>query len=325
MLTMSGPPTVGASWFDRKQATSSWSSLGFAMLATLALFASAAITVRSAPTWFETRSPIIEPPVVLHLAPPLAVPVPRTAPAPTPARARARETAQPTTVAPTIAAPTPVPIGVRAESASTAPPAPPKVIPLSPVPPTAPFDTGAVHDAIIEHIGVPTHPRAISHPSVVVTPAGITEHVPLTKAKQDSLLAAASAAWAADLKKPIDGEARGLIDQSQRNQAMLHTSATGAGGGSGYTAGKGMDGVGTVQPGSQSAGAGGATNTTLLSIPFPLFYPGPSPAQRKRDSIVNADNLARLTRLRARVESLRLADSLAKVRADSIAKIHIIP
>ncbi len=52
-----------------------------------------------------------------------------------------------------------------------------------------------------------------------------------------------------------------------------------------------------------------------VSIPLPLFSRGPSKAQRKRDSIVNADYVRRLQRLeafaRARLDSLCHADSLA--------------
>jgi hypothetical protein len=53
-----------------------------------------------------------------------------------------------------------------------------------------------------------------------------------------------------------------------------------------------------------------------VSVPFPLFAAGPSPAQRKRDSIVNADNLRRLHRMlefaRARLDSICRTDSLAR-------------
>jgi hypothetical protein len=55
------------------------------------------------------------------------------------------------------------------------------------------------------------------------------------------------------------------------------------------------------------------------SVPFHLFSRGPSPEQRKRDSIIDADNLARLARLaeRARLkrDSMLAANRLA--RSDS--------
>jgi hypothetical protein len=91
---------------------------------------------------------------------------------------------------------------------------------------------------------------------------------------------------------------------SQLADAMLHRRATTAGMSPAYVGGPGVDGVGAVRPGTVTAGAGGSTNIVLYSIPLPLFYPGPSPEQRRRDSIVNADNLARLARLKARADSL---------------------
>ena len=52
-----------------------------------------------------------------------------------------------------------------------------------------------------------------------------------------------------------------------------------------------------------------------VGIPLPMFSRGPSPAQRARDSVVNADNVKRLARLadraKAKRDSLRHADSLA--------------
>lgn len=315
MLTTGGPPTVGGAWFDRQSASSSWSSIGISMLATAALFASAAIAIRSAPTWFELRPHVAEPPMVVHLSPPIAVPAPRRVAAP-PTGARP---ARPTPPAPVVA-PTTAPVGVTAEPAPVV--AAPRSAPIATIPLGPPRDSSSMPGAAPT---LPLAPTAASQAGSAITAAGFTWHLRLTKAQRDSINRAKAAGWAADLKGPIDGEARAQIEQSQHNAAMLHTSATGAGGGSGNTPGKGMDGVGAVQPGSQSAGAGGATNTTLVSIPFPLFYPGPSPQQRKRDSIVNADNLARMARLRARVDSLRRADSLAKVHADSLAKVRIIP
>ena len=51
-------------------------------------------------------------------------------------------------------------------------------------------------------------------------------------------------------------------------------------------------------------------------IAFPLFSPGPSPAERRRDSIGNAEYVARLRRLQDRVrlrnDSVRIADSSSR-------------
>jgi hypothetical protein len=55
-----------------------------------------------------------------------------------------------------------------------------------------------------------------------------------------------------------------------------------------------------------------------IPVPLPQFSRGPSPKQRIKDSIVNADNLPRLARLaeraRAKRDSLRRADSLAMLK-----------
>lgn len=57
-----------------------------------------------------------------------------------------------------------------------------------------------------------------------------------------------------------------------------------------------------------------------VSVPFPLFAAGPSRAQRRRDSIVNADYVARLARMarfaRARLDSLCHVDSVARASAE---------
>lgn len=60
------------------------------------------------------------------------------------------------------------------------------------------------------------------------------------------------------------------------------------------------------QPGTLSAG---------VSIPFPLFSPGPSAAERKRNAVIDADNQLRLRRLQDR--ELAKADS---IRADSLRR-----
>ena len=59
-----------------------------------------------------------------------------------------------------------------------------------------------------------------------------------------------------------------------------------------------------------------------FSLPFPFFSYSGSPQKQLRDSILNADIQARIARIlergRAKRDSLRRADSLAKVRGDRI-------
>jgi hypothetical protein len=56
-----------------------------------------------------------------------------------------------------------------------------------------------------------------------------------------------------------------------------------------------------------------------MSIPFPVFEPGPSAAQRKRDAIVAAENQARLYRLEDRLFQKRDSIRLDSLRRDSVA------
>jgi hypothetical protein len=59
-----------------------------------------------------------------------------------------------------------------------------------------------------------------------------------------------------------------------------------------------------------------------FSLPFPFFSYSGSPQKQLRDSILNADIQARIARIlergRAKRDSLRRADSLAKARRDRI-------
>jgi hypothetical protein len=56
-----------------------------------------------------------------------------------------------------------------------------------------------------------------------------------------------------------------------------------------------------------------------MSIPVPIFEPGPSAAQRKRDAVVAAENQARLYRLEDRLFQKRDSIRLDSLRRDSIA------
>lgn len=66
-------------------------------------------------------------------------------------------------------------------------------------------------------------------------------------------------------------------------------------------------------------GGNGARICVCVSLPLPIFEPGPSAAQRKRDAIVAADNLARLNRLGDRLRQRRDSIRLDSLRRDSLA------
>jgi hypothetical protein len=117
----------------------------------------------------------------------------------------------------------------------------------------------------------------------------------------------------------------GSIDQSQGQAKMLAQRSTSVGMTNGLYVpmGKGVGGVGAVN--------GGKTGVTMdsrgvgVSIPFPLFSPGLSPAERKRNEKLYAEYLAFLRREQEVIlfkrDSIR-ADSL---RLDSLAKRRVIP
>jgi hypothetical protein len=120
------------------------------------------------------------------------------------------------------------------------------------------------------------------------------------------------------------GAAR-LIDQSQGQARMLAQRSTSVGMTNGLYVpmGKGVGGVGAVN--------GGKTGVTMdsrgigVSVPFPLFSPGPSPEERKRNEKLHAEYLAYLRReqevILLKRDSVR-ADSL---RRDSLSKRRIVP
>ena len=92
--------------------------------------------------------------------------------------------------------------------------------------------------------------------------------------------------------------------------------------------GSGVGGVGAVN--------GGKTGLTMdsrgvgVSVPFPLFSSGPSPAERKRNEKLVAEYLAVLRALNDRIlmkrDSIR-ADSLRadSVRLENLLKRRIVP
>jgi len=51
-----------------------------------------------------------------------------------------------------------------------------------------------------------------------------------------------------------------------------------------------------------------------IGIPLPLFSPGPSREQRRRDSIVDGDNRARLKRLLERARAAKATRDTTKTR-----------
>jgi len=290
---------------------------------TAALFAVAFVSMRSVAPWSDTEREPAATPLVVPLRPPPAAPRKETplVPAPQPApRIRTDVTPAPPTVtaAPRVIAPIVAPI------------APPTVLPVAP--PVA-ADTARARDVAPAIPTAPTLRRNSGLADTAMTvrggapsyaPAGVTDasRAKNTAKLRDSVITEKLEAinW---LTAPMSAEAKSGIAQSQNQARMLMQRSTSVGMTNGLYVpmGSGVGGVGAVN--------GGKTGVTMdsrgvgVSLPFPLFSPGPSPAERKRNEKLHAEYLAYLRheqevillrRDSIRADSLRL-DSLAKKRA----------
>ncbi|HEX4683787.1 MAG TPA: hypothetical protein VH277_13805 [Gemmatimonadaceae bacterium] len=303
--------TNGPRWFDRTTPDPRWPSVGISLLITAAMFSTALVAMRSFAPWRSAIDEVAEKPVVVRLVPAPTRPAPRP---PKLAEERPVEairppvpvpTAIPTTIAPVT---TPQHIGT---------PTIPTVAVLGAPSPANDSTAGAAgrrsaaSATATVAAGVYAHGAPIARAGVVLPPRTLD-----TPAVRDSILKVRMAAMAEMAKKPPTGDVAAMLEQSQRVAERMARRATTAGNSADIHVpmGSGVDGV-------------GADKSGLVSIPFPLFYPGPSPEQRKHDEAIYRDYLAALSRLQKRVATKRdsiLADS---VRADSIAKARpkIVP
>jgi len=313
----------GLHWLDRQPRGPRWPSFGVAAAVTAALFAVAFVSMRSVAPWSDTEREPASTPLVVPLRPPPAAPRKETpvVPAPQPApRIRTDVTPAPPTVtaAPRVIAPIVAPL------------APPTALPVAP--PVA-ADTARARDVAPAIPTVPTLRRNSGLADTAMTvrggapsyaPAGVTDasRAKNTAKLRDSVITEKLEAinW---LTAPMSAEAKSGIAQSQDQARMLMQRSTSVGMTNGLYVpmGSGVGGVGAVN--------GGKTGVTMdsrgvgVSLPFPLFSPGPSPAERKRNEKLHAEYLAYLRheqevillrRDSIRADSLRL-DSLAKKRA----------
>jgi hypothetical protein len=110
------------------------------------------------------------------------------------------------------------------------------------------------------------------------------------------------------------GREKAELEQSQRDARALRTRALTAGNSRDLVVlqGKGMNGVGAVDP-SSTGGLG-----IGFSIPFTLFSSGPTREQRKKNEIIDADNQLRQRRLQDRMYLKRDSIRADSIRADSI-------
>jgi len=287
----------GSRWLDRRRPDSRWSSIGVSVAATAALFAAALASMKSVAFWTEVVSHE-SPTEVVRLEPPAPRP---PAPPRVVRRGGPRATAAPAVVPRAIEAP-PVSVPVAA--------------PVQPTPVAAPVDTAvagarSARPAIPVGVVVPHEvalpdPATITHGAAPMAPAGVVApHTANTATLRESLAASRmlSIAELARTRAPTERELADL-KASQRQAAMLARRAT--------TAGNSRD---VHVPMGKGVGGVGAADGGGVSIPFPLFSRGPSPAERRRNDSLDADYRLRLGRLQERARRL---DSL---RRDSLARL----
>ena len=303
----------GLHWLDRQPQGPRWPSFGVAAAVTAALFAVAFVSMRSVAPWSESAREPAQAPLVIPLQPPPAtmrkdMPV-IPQPQPVPTVRRQSEPAPPTvTPAPQIVAPTVTPV------------APPIALPI-PVPTPVSADTSRARDVapsiptvpILKHnSGLPDTAMAIRG-GAAYAPAGVTiaSRTKNSAKLRDSVITEklAAVSWA---NVPMSAATASSIGQSQDQARILAQRSTSVGMTNGLYVpmGQGVGGVGAVN--------GGKTGLTMdsrgigVSVPFPLFSPGPSPEERKRNEKLLAEYLDFLRRQNDRI--LLKRDS---VRADS--------
>lgn len=284
-------------WLDRGP-ESNWSGFAFSVAITIGLFAAAFIAMNQVPQWTASSDAIRELPAVVRLEWPRAKPIPAPRPA-----ARVMTSA----VSPPSAAPPTVPSVVVPQAPVRQPDTTGTGTATSEVAPTA----GANNRATTLRLGAP------------IAPAGVTRARAGNEAdSRDSLarrIGRAVSVW--DWHGPPSPAEVEELRETRRMYEGVTRRATTAGNASDIhvMTGEGRGGVGAVGGGKSGLSPTGG------SIPLPLFSSGPSSAQRKRDSAIDADNQARLRRLRERIvwraDSARL-DSLRRdsLHRDSLAK-----
>lgn len=317
----------GLHWLDRQPQGPRWPSFGVAAAVTAALFAIAFVSMRSVAPWSEPDREPSPAPLVIPLRPPPTTTRTETPVIPQPQPAPRAQTQPRPEPAPPIVAPTPQIVAPIAT-----PVAPPVALPVVP-PATA--DTSRARDVAPSVPTVPLlrHNSGLSDTAMtprvggsVAPPAGVTIGLRTKNSAKlrDSIITEKldAISWASI---PMSAAAASSIGQSQDQARMLAQRSTSVGMTNGLYVpmGKGVGGVGAVNGGK--TGVSMDSRGVSVSVPFPLFSPGPSPEERKRNEKLHAEYLAYLRReqefILLKRDSIR-ADSL---RRDSLAKRRIIP
>jgi hypothetical protein len=317
----------GLHWLDRQPQGPRWPSYGVAAAVTAALFAVAFISMRSVAPWSDTDH---EPtpattPIVVPLRPP---PVTKTAKE---VPVIPQPVAPPRTISKPIDRAPPITPSVPISPPIVAPIAPPIALPVAPrvAPDTSrPRDIGPQ----IPTVPILRHNSGLSDTAMAMrggasyAPAGVTiaSRTKNSAKLRDSIITEklGAVSWA---NVPMSAATAGSIDQSQGQARMLAQRSTSVGMTNGLYVpmGKGVGGVGAVN--------GGKTGVTMdsrgvgVSIPFPLFSPGLSPEDRKRNEKLYAEYLAYLRREQEVILLKRDSIRVDSLRRDSLAKRRVIP
>jgi hypothetical protein len=298
----------GLHWLDRRPPGPRWQSYGFAAAVTAGLFVLAFVSMRSVTPWTRTeREPA---PIVVPLVPPPVIPRPREAPvvAPPPSTSRTAEQPRSRAAAPQIAAPivTPtappiaLPFPAVAPVDTTRPKASAPQIPTTPI--IRPHNFGLPDTAMAIRGGAPYAPAGVTIASRTPNTAKLRDSIITEKLASIPMLARTT---------PMSAESQSVIDQSQAQARVLAQRSTSVGMQNVHTPmGMGVGGVGAV--GGGKTGVSMDSRGVTVSMPFPLFSPGPSPEERRRNEKLLAEYLAYLRRQNDRI--LLMRDS---IRADS--------
>jgi hypothetical protein len=309
--------TNGPRWYDHRP-ESNWSSFAVSLAVTVGLFVAAITSMRTVSSWIETRSAERDVPTVVHLDPPVTVPVPQPKPIATHAPVAA-PTVTPKTIdiAPSVAAPISTPTTI-APVAPVAPRDTARGIGSTPVIPLGPVGVRSGGDTLVSNLrGAPILPAGVTPPA----------KVPNTAETRDSIaqgVMADARLWLTDKYKPKGAELAALqASQRVADRMARRTTSAGAWQDVHVPMGEGLGGVGAVNGGK--SGVHMTPNGAVVSVPFPLLSSGPSPEERKRNEKLMAEYQGYLHRMGDRVllraDSVR-ADSL---RRDSIAKAQKAP
>jgi hypothetical protein len=281
--------------WPHERGSSSWSSRIVATVVTLGAFVTAFVamaTVRGLRLTQRSHDAV----AVVRLTPPnerIETPKP-----PTPTRVRAPSRAAPRAVSPVMPARKSTTDSVTGAPPGTPPVASPVTSPVAAPTPGASRDSGgAARSAASSMRGAPYAPAGVTTPSAPLTPAQMDS-------VQKALIAGISME---EWHRPLTPTE--LADVRARREPGLDPHGRAAR----------LPGEPKYVP---LMNGGYAVAIPLVSIPLPF---GKSRAQRKADSIITADGLARLARLQERLKQQRELARADSLRRDSLMRVSRRP